>query len=162
MSSAWIKDGKVVVNEDGKPIVCDECPCGPPAPIACNDHDVPAILYVTFSGTLSFGPTYSGTVRLRYRTGPLGDRWYSDPFTGPCSGNVRISMACMGDGTFQLSFCDGLTDVGSPTSCNAISGFPTPTSYSPFLLSHSGTTNPVGCGGSVVYTADYDVTEVAP
>lgn len=150
------------MNDTGGLILCDDCPCGPPPPISCNGHDVPAILYVTYSGTTSFGTTFSGTVQIRYGTPSVGGGWYSTPFAGPCSGNIRIGMKCIGDGTFQISICDGTTDLGSPTLCNSVSGFGTPSSYSPFLLSHSGTANPIGCGGFVTYTADYDITETAP
>jgi len=32
---AWTKDGKLIVNADGKVILCDTCPCDTPPPTCC-------------------------------------------------------------------------------------------------------------------------------
>lgn len=52
MSNIWIKNGKVVLNENGEPILCDECPCPDCVPGASCEHcdDVsPAEYTVLFS-----------------------------------------------------------------------------------------------------------------
>ena len=35
MSKLWLKSGKVIVNANGEPILCDTCPCEEAAPCVC-------------------------------------------------------------------------------------------------------------------------------
>jgi hypothetical protein len=46
MSTAWLLNGKLVLDGDGKVILCDECPC-----IPCDDLDTNSIIDVVWNGT---------------------------------------------------------------------------------------------------------------
>ena len=91
MSAFWKKDGKLVKNADGKIIKCDDCPCGPPPPVSCADHDIPGILYVTFGPALGHSDfVYLGTVRVRYDS--FYGEWRSALLTSPCPGTSSVKV----------------------------------------------------------------------
>ena len=50
--SIWAKDGKLVVNSDGKPINCDSCPCS-----TCPNADSPILDTIDESGSDDPGET---------------------------------------------------------------------------------------------------------
>jgi hypothetical protein len=69
----WLKDGKILVDGAGKPILCDHCPCPGPGvvPTCCIGADMPATATLTYTigamapATMSLtkvGHSYEGEV----------------------------------------------------------------------------------------------------
>lgn len=55
----WLYGGKIAVDGDGKPILCDECPCGGNVCNAC-DPPIPDTLYVTLDGLAGDFAVFNG------------------------------------------------------------------------------------------------------
>ena len=90
MAKAWLATGgaKVLVSATGKPLVCDDCPCGCTCACGADEFDVPTVtvgsgLFVSFVPTdiLSSNPTFT------------------------CLGNV-----CVWSGSIEQVYYDGSND----------------------------------------------------
>jgi len=82
----WTKDGKVVVDAHGKPILFEECPCGAP----CNSQVDAAARALVESGTHTIVGTYT--------PGYTCPEWLYDEYSGewtlvsPASGSLAAAM----------------------------------------------------------------------
>ena len=57
--TAWTLDGKIVVDDSGRPIVCDHCPCPGAVAIPCTNCDpdkTPATVKIQFGGVADYTP----------------------------------------------------------------------------------------------------------
>ncbi len=86
---AWIKDGKLVVDADGKPILCEDCPCDGSLPAACCES---ASLTSTGTATVSVNGVSLGTFSLTLSVfGPAFWQYDLTPIEY-CAENVGISI----------------------------------------------------------------------
>jgi hypothetical protein len=63
-NKVWFNDGAIVVDGDGKVILCEDCPCG----IACNacSPPLPGTLYVTLAGLAGDFAQWNGKHKLTH------------------------------------------------------------------------------------------------
>lgn len=90
MSKLWVKDGKLVVDGSGKPIICDDCPCeGASACTDCTEFvawftaSAPSSITVTVSGYSGASPCVASADLNGTHVLPQdGLGWRKDDFPG--------------------------------------------------------------------------------
>lgn len=105
----WMRDGKLLVDGDGKPLECDDCPCGG-CSCACgaDEFTVPDItvgsgLFISFMATdiLASNPNFSCVSGVCVWTGFITST-YNDG-SNDYAENIEASFQLNADGTWSLS-----------------------------------------------------------
>jgi len=100
MTTFWIKDGKIVVNAAGEPILCDTCPCQAEW---CEDV-CEATYYVDISAPCL--DTCTGTFTLSYNTTSSCEWNSGNPITDRCIASLWLFDAPVGGNIWLLTVSD--------------------------------------------------------
>lgn len=108
--SVWLKGGGIVLDDDGKVIVCDECPCDDDSPCCGGSEVLGDELWATFE---SDHPCLDGkSVKL---TRTSGNSWSGD-HEEDAGGTMGVSLACnpANDAMTLMLWCNHAAGVQIP------------------------------------------------
>ena len=116
MFTPWLQNGAVLLDDGGRVILCDACPCGAGVTVPCCPNPIPKTLYLTFHDCTGTNACLNGvTVPLVYS----GTNWLVSPYDVPGCGAPThhptfsgiVLEPCDISGQWQIAFT-GWTDVG--------------------------------------------------